>query len=173
MSKGCVYLIAAEGNYTGIYKIGKANDPHKRIRQFTYMPFGIRLVHTINCENPLLVESALHGFFKDCRSNGEWFALTSDQVDMIASCSDETGLFQLIRPNTDEPSDDFEKVPTTPAGHTPLMTRLPDHLLAALREEAKKNVRSLNSQMIVVLSERYGVPVEPPTKTSQADHSAG
>ena len=53
------------------------------------------------------------------------------------------------------------------------MTRLPDHLLAALREEAKKNVRSLNSQIIVVLSERYGIPVEPPTKKSQVDHSAG
>lgn len=42
------------------------------------------------------------------------------------------------------------------------MARLPDHLLAALREEAKKNVRSLNSQLIVTLAERYGLSADAP-----------
>jgi hypothetical protein len=58
-------------------------------------------------------------------------------------------------------------VPTTPEGYSPLTLRLPNHLLDALRNEAKEVARSMNSQVIVILAERYGLPIEPPIVTQE------
>ena len=98
MSNGYVYLVAADGPCVGLYKIGKANSPSKRIKQFTHMPFSIRLIHMISCKNPKIVESALHDFFAEFRSGGEWFLLSTDQVDTITSCLNEDELLRLIKP---------------------------------------------------------------------------
>jgi len=98
MSNGYVYLVVADGKCAGLYKIGKANNPSKRIKQFTHMPFSIRLIHMISCKNPKIVESALHDFFAEFRSGGEWFLLSADQVETITSCLDEEELLRLIKP---------------------------------------------------------------------------
>ena len=55
------------------------------------------------------------------------------------------------------------------------MTRLPDSLITALREDAKRNVRSMNSQLIVVLAKYYNIEsIEQSfvTTTPPARHSA-
>lgn len=74
---GYVYILQA-GPF---YKIGKARDVDKRLAKFTpKLPFEVRLIHTIATDNARELESYLHRMFKAKRTNGEWFALSEEDV---------------------------------------------------------------------------------------------
>jgi len=78
---GFVYLIKSP---TGHYKIGKARDVDNRISLFSVkLPFEIELLHTIPCEDYTTAELWLHEQYSDKRVNGEWFSLTSEDVETI------------------------------------------------------------------------------------------
>lgn len=68
-----------------LYKIGKAINVEKRIKEFSTGNPSIELIKTIdgNCE------SYLHRKYKDKRVVGEWFQLTVEDIDEISNSSYE------------------------------------------------------------------------------------
>ncbi len=82
---GYVYLVRA-GEY---HKIGKTSKVHQRMRDFgLQLPFPFELLHAIPVADMTDAESLLHKRFAAKRLNGEWFALSTD--DVAAICSIET-----------------------------------------------------------------------------------
>jgi hypothetical protein len=80
--QGYVYLLEAEGGE--YYKIGKARNPHKRTETLAIqLPFPVKLEHIIECDDYDLAERRLHEIYHQARTNGEWFALTPDEVEEI------------------------------------------------------------------------------------------
>lgn len=77
---GYVYLIRGGG----YYKIGKARDLDARIKWFEIkLPFEVELVLSIRSEDYSALERELHTAFEHKRTNGEWFALTEEDVAWI------------------------------------------------------------------------------------------
>lgn len=86
-AKGYVYLIEAE---TGQYKIGRSKNPPNRLRAIgVKMPFKVEIIHTIQTNDMYSLEINLHQRFADKRVNGEWFALSQDDVDYIKGLANE------------------------------------------------------------------------------------
>lgn len=80
--QGFVYILHSGGSF----KIGRTNDLGKRITQISpIMPHPVELVHSIKSEDCLELESRLHEHFSSKRLNGEWFALTQEDVEYIKS----------------------------------------------------------------------------------------
>ncbi len=80
---GFIYLVKSS---TGHYKIGRAKNPDDRRRTFEVkLPFEVELIHTISSQNYSQAERSLHKRFAGKRVNGEWFALTDEDVTYIKS----------------------------------------------------------------------------------------
>lgn len=133
-NSGYIYLIAAKDMCSGIYKIGKANDPKKRIRALTKMPFGISLAHVVKCDNVAYVESRLHDFFREFRRNGEWFSLSGDQVKLITSCNSQADILELTGHQVDD----------TGQSYIQKTIRFDKTIFSIIAEDAKKEDRSFN-----------------------------
>ena len=74
---GVVYLLRA-GPF---YKIGKASDFDRRLRQIKLqLPYPVEVVHTIACADISHVETLWHKRFASRRQTGEWFVLTDEEV---------------------------------------------------------------------------------------------
>jgi hypothetical protein len=74
---GYVYLIKS-GRY---YKIGKSNAVGRREREIALqLPEESKRLHTIETDDPSGIESYWHSRFAPKRKNGEWFALSADDV---------------------------------------------------------------------------------------------
>lgn len=76
---GFVYL-AQWGN---LYKIGMARNVRKRVRELGYDYPGVELIHHFASDSMWRDETKLHDRFAACRVQGEWFALTEDDVTWI------------------------------------------------------------------------------------------
>jgi hypothetical protein len=64
------------------YKIGKATNVDRRVRGIqTGNPRKVRLLHQAWCRDNHSAEKQLHDLFDEHRGNGEWFKLSSDQVN--------------------------------------------------------------------------------------------
>jgi hypothetical protein len=83
---GYVYLIKAS---TGAYKIGMSKDPNSRIATFKTLPFDVELLALIQTDNMHELEKELHERFADKRRQGEWFNLSSEDVEYIKSLDDD------------------------------------------------------------------------------------
>lgn len=80
-----VYLIQ-DTSITGYFKIGKTNHPSRRMNEFgVKLPMDLVIVHIIPCENMSQLESRLHNRFALKRVRGEWFSLSSEDIDYIKS----------------------------------------------------------------------------------------
>lgn len=78
---GFVYLIRSD---RGFYKIGHAKVTQKRMDRFhVKIPFEIELEHVIECVDRIKAERFLHKRYNSKRGNGEWFALTPEDVEWI------------------------------------------------------------------------------------------
>lgn len=78
--RGVVYLLKCGDTF----KIGRARDINARIMQISpVMPYPVELIHTIATENTFEVEGWLHRHFSTQRLNGEWFDLSSKDVEFI------------------------------------------------------------------------------------------
>jgi hypothetical protein len=78
---GYVYLIQSP---TGSYKIGRSKNIANRLKTFNVkLPFEIEIEHVISCSDYRAAERELHKRYADKRVNGEWFALTRDDVEQI------------------------------------------------------------------------------------------
>jgi hypothetical protein len=77
---GYIYLLGGEG----YYKIGRTMNVNRRVRQLEIqLPWPVKLLHTIPCENHKQSEKKLHAMYANRRANGEWFALTGQDVASI------------------------------------------------------------------------------------------
>ena len=75
--QGVVYLLKS-GQF---YKIGKATDLKKRLREIKLqLPFETEVIHSIEAFHPFKVERHWHQRFADKRKNGEWFELNDEDV---------------------------------------------------------------------------------------------
>ena len=78
-----VYLIQ-DVTVTGYFKIGKTNNPSRRMYDFgVLLPMQVKVIHVIPCQNMSQLEAQLHRQFADKRVNGEWFALSQPDIDYI------------------------------------------------------------------------------------------
>lgn len=84
---GWVYLVKSGD----VYKIGMSNgDVKKRIETLqTGSPTPIETVCLLQTNDASGLEAELHEKFKDKRTRGEWFSLTSDDIDYILSLADD------------------------------------------------------------------------------------
>lgn len=84
-SKGYVYLLRNEVDPT-IFKIGRTRNPKSRRETFgILLPFEVEYVCLVQTHNMFELERELHIRFADQRVNGEWFALTAEDVEYIKS----------------------------------------------------------------------------------------
>jgi hypothetical protein len=74
---GIVYLLES----AGFYKIGLTVNLKKRLRQLrTGVPHVVKVIHTIESDNPAALEKHWHRRFTKQRVRGEWFNLSADDV---------------------------------------------------------------------------------------------
>ena len=79
---GWIYVLRA-GDY---YKIGRAQNPVDRYSQLaTLPPWPTEIVHMFETENYHAIEKDLHDLFSAKRANGEWFALDTEDVELLRS----------------------------------------------------------------------------------------
>jgi len=78
---GFVYII----RHQNAFKIGKSNNPDRRIRQelSPKLPHDVKVVCILETTNMSRLEASLHEQFADRRLNGEWFSLTDDDLSTI------------------------------------------------------------------------------------------
>lgn len=75
-----IYVIK-DASASGYYKIGRTNDPRRRIGRFEIiLPFTIHVMFIIPCEDDKSLELALHHRFAKQRVNGEWFKLKASDL---------------------------------------------------------------------------------------------
>jgi Meiotically up-regulated gene 113 len=81
---GFNYLMNGVG--TNFYKIGKSNDPIRRMGEVQrVIPYKLKIVHTIETINMTYTEDALHRLCRKFRRPGEWFELDQKWVNRICS----------------------------------------------------------------------------------------
>ena len=85
---GFVYVLEGEG----YYKIGYSKRPPQRKKEISpKMPFELNLLCAIETDDALALESELHTTFEDKHLRGEWFALTTDDLDYIRQLGNGKG----------------------------------------------------------------------------------
>jgi hypothetical protein len=87
---------------TNEYKIGKSNEPLDRIKTFTGAGTKMELILTIefhNQEMALLWEKTLQKTFKHLNLHGEWFLLSSAEVELLWKISEAFEDFYQITSN--------------------------------------------------------------------------
>lgn len=78
---GFVYIIKIQ---TGEFKIGKSINVEKRIKEIdTSTPHELELVHAIISDNANNAEKLLHKKYEKSRIKGEWFNLSSNDIDEL------------------------------------------------------------------------------------------
>lgn len=74
---GVVYLMKSGRHY----KIGRSNSAGRRAYELAIqLPESLKVIHAIETDDPPGIERYWHERFADRRANGEWFAVTSEDV---------------------------------------------------------------------------------------------
>jgi hypothetical protein len=80
--RGYVYAIQMDGH--PIYKLGRSKNALRRTSDIgVQLPFPYKIIFTRKLNDPVQVETVLHQAFRELRTNGEWFRLSSEQVSFI------------------------------------------------------------------------------------------
>lgn len=84
---GYVYLWQADN---GLYKIGWAKDPDARINKLgVVLPYSLEEIHRIKSDDAPVLEKRLHEIFDSQWVNGEWFDLSTEDVDSFVDIAEE------------------------------------------------------------------------------------
>jgi hypothetical protein len=75
------YLYILKDETTSFIKIGKANDILLRIRNLRTANPNLNVVQTIECKHSNELETFLHNRFAHRRQRGEFFQVTTDEVE--------------------------------------------------------------------------------------------
>jgi hypothetical protein len=82
IAPGYVYFV--QEYMTGSFKIGKTKNLEKRMNVFgVKLPFENKLIYLIKTGNHHQTEAAFHQHFSDKRLEGEWFALSKEDLAWI------------------------------------------------------------------------------------------
>jgi hypothetical protein len=66
-----------------LYKIGKSNAPHARLKSFQTSNPDIKLL--LVCDEEKMPEKKLHSMFKHRKHKNEWFKLTDDDLSVLSN----------------------------------------------------------------------------------------
>jgi hypothetical protein len=89
---GWLYAVQA-GEWT---KIGRTWEPFRRVKSIeTSLPIPISVIGIVQTEDPKFFEHALLSLFDDKQVRGEWFALTSDDIELVRRFMTHDGLRDL------------------------------------------------------------------------------
>lgn len=83
---GYVYLLKDDNDN---YKIGLTKNLESRMKSFTSLPYKIELIHYFESNNMSSDERKLHNKFSDKRISGEWFKLSTEDVEYIKNIESE------------------------------------------------------------------------------------
>jgi hypothetical protein len=82
--EGQYVYILRDASVTGYYKIGKTNNPARRIGRFDVtLPFAIQIISIMPCTNMHNLEAKLHRMCHGSRMRGEWFKLGAAELPRI------------------------------------------------------------------------------------------
>ena len=77
-----IYLIKCEVDDTVMYKIGYSKNPKQRLKELkTGNPNPLEIVAEFETKHNRKVETAFHNHYKMKNVNGEWFSLSSNEVE--------------------------------------------------------------------------------------------
>lgn len=80
--KGFIYVIKCKE----FYKIGRTMHQNKIENRYkTHSPFLCELIFCIPCSNVISFEKYIHRIFNDKRHQGEWFCLSTADLEFIRS----------------------------------------------------------------------------------------
>lgn len=83
--RGYVYLIT-EHPFSNFVKIGFAVNPQQRVRELqTGNPHKLVVMHTANYIDYQSIETLLHEICNEFRVQGEWFKVTTDELNILIS----------------------------------------------------------------------------------------
>jgi hypothetical protein len=92
MEGGCVYILKTGKN---LYKIGKTRDLQQRLAAYhTHLPILFRVIRQYGDVNIGSLEGSLHVVFQHKRVKGEWFELTTSDLQI---CDNIAGNYALAR----------------------------------------------------------------------------
>lgn len=81
---GYIYLIESS---SGHHKIGQSKNPKRRLKELqkgaAIGPFTLDMICYFKVKNMDDAEQYLHELYHDSRVNGEWFLLSSEQIEQI------------------------------------------------------------------------------------------
>lgn len=82
---GYVYLMQSGD----AFKIGMSQNPSERLRGISpILPYPVNLLCIVKTEDMRSLEVTLHERFADKRLNGEWFALSSEDIQYVKSLAE-------------------------------------------------------------------------------------
>jgi len=97
-----IYLIKNEVDDTVLYKIGFSKNPKQRLKELkTGNPNALEIVAEFETKHKRKVETAFHNHYKTQNVSGEWFSLSSEEVDkFLENCQQmERNFDVLVRMN--------------------------------------------------------------------------
>jgi predicted GIY-YIG superfamily endonuclease len=79
------------------YKIGLSNNPEKRMKEYTKLPFETKLVLLIRTHDMVWLEKVLHERFANQRIRGEWFLLKKCDLKWVRNSLLESIVYDIDR----------------------------------------------------------------------------